>query len=101
MLDVIMVMLMDALAVYVLLNPCVLRHVNHMWNMKRGITVEYENENCKGCFTYMREPGCAYGSLPECCGVHSYDCPCTKCIIKVMCAEACGPFMDYERRHKL
>ncbi len=53
--------------------------------------------NCKGCLTYIEvyEIGCAFtmGGTPKI--KSGITCPCTKCLVKVMCSEVCDIFNLY------
>jgi len=44
---------------------------------------------CDGCLTYF-DGGCAYTKYNG-----TGECPCTPCVIKIMCEKICDPFRDY------
>ncbi len=47
-------------------------------------------ENCKGC---LNKSGCVYND-------YSTICPCVACLIKVVCEEVCGKFIDFQLNTK-
>ena len=53
------------------------------------------NRNCSGCLTYT---GYIYGTDPICIMTEENrgDCPCAKCIVKMMCDEACYRFERFK-----
>jgi hypothetical protein len=55
---------------------------------------------CKGCLTYMmRRNYFKSETVAQCSFTHNInDCPCIKCIIKIMCTDECEAFIEYKRK---
>jgi hypothetical protein len=49
------------------------------------------NDNCYGCITFIRESECSYSYINN----ENSKCPCSQCIVKVMCENMCTDFMSY------
>jgi hypothetical protein len=54
-------------------------------------------ECCKGCYTFLKDltlpdPGCAHNHFNL-----NGECPCTECIIKVMCSESCSDYDAFSK----
>ena len=49
---------------------------------------------CKGCITYTREHGCHFSAHND---EAEGQCPCSQCIVKVMCENMCVDFMSYKK----
>jgi len=66
---------------------------------------EDENEHCEGCVSYLIAENristaayafrtCGYN------GVNNGQCPCTQCIVKVMCNDMCDPYKTFHKPHR-
>jgi len=86
---IIKIMMEHALAPYALLNQCVAKHVK---NGHCGVMITIsEKHNCEGCnyFTHHR------------CGFYNHNiasniCPCSLCIIKMMCKSSCPDWFEWK-----
>jgi len=71
---------------------------------------EDENEQCEGCVSYLTAENsirihtfstgiyafrtCGYN------GVNNGQCPCTQCIVKVMCNDMCDDYKTFHKPHR-
>lgn len=69
-----------------------------------GSYAREERKHCNGCSTYKVKINDRHNDKTLLCG-YSYDnidgiCPCTNCIIKVMCEHMCTAFITFAERMK-
>ena len=75
----------------VLLNQCVMNNVRSgMTGFIRSEGIDIMADYCEGCYTYTREVGCNNETEQK-----DGDCPCSICIVKVMCRTGCEEFAHF------
>lgn len=55
-------------------------------------------EECKGCQALGGDEFCTNGldqNMPK-----DYQCPCLNCIVKVVCQNECGAFLNYVKTYR-
>jgi len=83
-------MIEHAHVLYVSLNPCVKILV---MNGQDGIMNDSKKHNCDGCIYFIHE-NCDFCNR----NIDSNTCPCSLCIIKMMCKRACQDWFEWKKQ---
>jgi hypothetical protein len=56
------------------------------------------NNNCEGCFTYHGDEY-TVGDCTHICYNDDGKCPCTRCVVKPMCKDACVDYDNFTKKN--